>query len=85
MTKKILITKLTEIKGLKITCKACGASWSFPLGKQLPTTMECFACKPGIEQMDRCILEGAFKALQKLKELSEGNNLEVSIETELET
>ena len=34
MTKKILITNLKEVKGIKIVCGKCGAYWFVPLNEK---------------------------------------------------
>jgi len=47
MTKTTYITKLEEIKGLKIVCK-CGATWFVPIGKGLPPK-KCFSCETQID------------------------------------
>lgn len=47
MTKTVCVTDLREIKGLKVVCLSCGASFSFPVGrKNIPE--RCICCNRDI-------------------------------------
>jgi len=42
MTKTILVTDLSEVKGIKIVCKKCDAYWFVPIGGDPPH--KCISC-----------------------------------------
>jgi len=48
MAKTTYITKLEEIKGLKIVCKKCGANWFVLMEEGLPPN-QCFSCKTPVD------------------------------------
>lgn len=79
MTKTIYITKLEEIKGLKIVCK-CGATWFVPIGKGLPPK-KCFSCET---QIDGSRILATSEKIRELSAISAEADFKVLIETEFE-
>ena len=80
MTKTTYITKLEEIKGLKIVCKKCGANWFIPIGKGLPPK-KCFSCET---QIDGSRILATSEKIRELVAVSNKADFEVLIETDFE-
>ena len=80
MTKTTYITKLNEIKGIKVNCKNCGANWFIPsAANNLPE--ECIFCKVEIPGKEIWKLTNK---INELTTLSKNGEFEIVFETEVE-
>jgi len=78
MIKTILVTDLSEIKGIKIICSECGANFTAPINSgRLPD--KCIMCKNIFESS---YLSDVLLAIQKLSLFCKNSNFEAVIETE---
>ena len=80
MTKTTYITKLEEIKGLKVVCRNCGANWFTP-SKANNIPEECISCKVKIPGKE------IWKLANKINELvvlSKNGNFGIVFETDFE-
>jgi len=76
MTKKILITDLKEVNGLKVVCN-CGAYWSISSEMELPE--KCIKCNTRMPTKEMWRVCNDIKLLNKS---CEDQNITILIETE---
>jgi hypothetical protein len=78
MTKTVSVTNLTEIKGVKISCK-CGAQWVVPVGDIIPPKT-CFSCG---KEMQWQAINRATKGIAAINEASKHSEFIAEIETDI--
>ena len=80
MTRSVYVTRLDEIKRIKVICKKCQTDWSVPLPAEVRLG-KCIVCGAAIP--DKEIWNLGLK-ITELLTLSKHGNFEIVIETEIE-
>ena len=79
MTKTVLITDLSEVKSIKISCN-CGAQWLIPIGNTL-SPKQCFKCGRNLQYI---AINQAVAGIAAISEASKQSEFTAEIETEEE-